>query len=49
MTPLQLNRFNNTGVFGDPRPATAEKGRALIDGIVAESVRLAQVFLANVS
>jgi creatinine amidohydrolase len=49
MTPLQLNCFNNTGVFGDPRPATAEKGRALIDGIVAESVRLAQVFLANVS
>lgn len=49
MTPLQLDRFNKSGVFGDPRPATAEKGRALIDGIVSESVRLAQVFLATLS
>lgn len=38
--PMQLRDFVSTGVFGDPRPATAEKGEALIAGIVAESVRL---------
>lgn len=38
--PMKLSEFNRSGVFGDPRPATAEKGEALIGKIVAESVRL---------
>lgn len=38
--PMQLSAFNKSGVFGDPRPATAEKGEALIGGIAAESLRL---------
>ena len=44
MEPMGLDSFNRTGVFGDPRPATAEKGQALIDGIVAESLRITGIF-----
>lgn len=32
-TPVQLRTFNPTGVFGDPRPSTAAKGRAFLDGV----------------
>jgi creatinine amidohydrolase len=45
--PLDLSSFNRSGVFGDPRPATAEKGEQLIAGISAESVRLIRLFLAG--
>lgn len=38
--PMKLSAFNTSGVFGDPRPATAEKGEAMIAGIAAESLRL---------
>ena len=38
--PMQLRAFNTSGVFGDPRPATAAKGEALLDGIVAENLLL---------
>lgn len=38
--PMKLSVFNTSGVFGDPRPATAEKGVAMIEGITAESMRL---------
>ena len=38
--PMQLRDFVSSGVFGDPRSATAAKGEALIAGIVAESLRL---------
>lgn len=38
--PMKLSAFNRSGVFGDPRPATAEKGEELIAGIAAESLRL---------
>lgn len=38
--PMQLRDFAASGVFGDPRPATAAKGEALIEGIVTESLRL---------
>lgn len=40
LEPMQLSTFNRSGVFGDPRPATAEKGEKLIAGIVAESLKL---------
>lgn len=38
--PMKLSAFNRSGVFGDPRPATAEKGEELIAGIAMESLRL---------
>jgi len=38
--PMKLSAFNRSGVFGDPRPATAQKGEDLIAGIAAESLRL---------
>ncbi|MNL80752.1 Creatinine amidohydrolase [compost metagenome] len=38
--PMQFRDFNPSGVFGDPRPATAAKGEALVTGILAESLRL---------
>lgn len=42
--PMKLSAFNKSGVFGDPRPATAEKGEALIAGISTESLRLLQLW-----
>ena len=44
LEPMLLSAFNRSGVFGDPRPATAMKGEALIGKIVAESLRLAGVW-----
>lgn len=38
--PMQFRDFNKSGVFGDPRPATAAKGEALIAGILGESLRI---------
>jgi creatinine amidohydrolase len=35
---MQIRDFNPSGVFGDPRPATAAKGEALVDGIVSASL-----------
>ena len=37
--PMQLRSFNSSGVFGDPRPATAATGEKIIARVVAESVR----------
>jgi creatinine amidohydrolase len=37
--PMQLRTFNSSGVFGDPRPATAATGEKIIARIVAESLR----------
>jgi len=42
--PMQLRDFNASGVFGDPRPSSPEKGRALIAGIVAGCVREVAAF-----
>ena len=38
--PMQLRTFNSTGVFGDPRPATAETGEKIIARVVTDSLRL---------
>ncbi|MDR3476301.1 MAG: creatininase family protein [Devosia sp.] len=38
--PMALSEFNQSGVFGDPRAATAEKGEALLGRIADESLRL---------
>jgi creatinine amidohydrolase len=37
MEAMRLSEFNTSGVFGDPRPATAEKGERLIGHVVAQS------------
>lgn len=42
--PMQLREFNTTGVFGDPRPATAEKGERLIAGIADASLEIIKAF-----
>jgi len=42
--PMQLREFNTTGVFGDPRPATAAKGEALIAGIVEAGLQVVEAF-----
>ncbi len=44
LEPMKLSAFNRSGVFGDPRAATAEKGEALIAGIAEECVRLIGVW-----
>jgi creatinine amidohydrolase len=41
---IELHEFNSSGVFGDPRPATAEKGEALLARILAESLVVFQAF-----
>jgi creatinine amidohydrolase len=38
--PIQLSTFNTSGVFGDPRGATAATGEKIIARIVAESVAI---------
>jgi creatinine amidohydrolase len=43
--PIRLDTFCYSGVFGDPRPATAEKGALLLDGLVEESLKLVRLFL----
>lgn len=45
--PMRLSDFNKSGVFGDPRPASAEKGRAMIEGIATESARLIGLWREN--
>jgi len=43
--PVLLNTFCASGVFGDPRPATAEKGVKLLDGLTARSLAVIEEFL----
>lgn len=45
--PIRLDTFCQSGVFGDPRPATAVKGERLLAALSAESLKVAQAFLAN--
>ena len=40
MELMPLSTFNKSGVFGDPRLASAAKGEAIIGRVVEESVRL---------
>lgn len=37
---MQFRDFNPSGVFGDPRPATAAKGEALVAGVLSGSLRI---------
>jgi len=45
--PMQLHPFSASGVFGDPRPATAAKGRAVLDATIAASVDAVLAFLSR--
>jgi creatinine amidohydrolase len=40
--PMRMHGFSPSGVFGDPGPATAAKGEALLDAVVAQSLRLVE-------
>lgn len=44
--PMRMHGFSPSGVFGDPGPATAAKGQALLDAIVTESLLLVEASLA---
>ena len=46
--PVYLDSFNKSGVFGDPRPATAEKGERLLDGLTQEAIRVIEIFLSKI-
>jgi creatinine amidohydrolase len=45
LKPTLLNTFCKSGVFGDPRPATAEKGERLLGILTARSLELVREFL----
>jgi creatinine amidohydrolase len=45
--PMALSEFSRTGVFGDPRWATAEKGETLLGKIAGESLRLIGIWRAR--
>jgi len=42
--PMPLSDFSQSGVFGDPRPATPLKGTQIVDRIVAEAMHLARLW-----
>lgn len=46
--PILLNTFCKSGVFGDPRAATAEKGERLLQGLTQRSLVLIQEFLKEI-
>ncbi len=46
--PVYLDSFNQSGVFGDPRPATAEKGERLLDGLTNEALKSIDLFLSRI-
>jgi creatinine amidohydrolase len=43
--PMRLDTFCKSGVFGDPRPATAEKGALLLDALTDAALELTRAFL----
>jgi len=45
--PTGLDKLSRSGVFGDPRPATAELGGRLINRLAQEAISLVQAFLAE--
>lgn len=46
--PMQLHPFSPSGVFGDPSPATADKGERLLDATVEGSMAVLADFVADV-
>lgn len=47
--PPDLRELSASGVFGDPRPATAELGHRLIDALVVEATDLVRAFIRSLA
>ncbi|NEM91497.1 creatininase family protein [Galbitalea soli] len=47
LRPLRLHEVSVSGVFGDPTPATPEKGHLLYDAVVAASIPIIERFVAG--
>lgn len=47
--PMLLSAFNTSGVFGDPRGATAETGEKIIAHVVGESLKLIEAWKARLA
>jgi creatinine amidohydrolase len=45
--PLRLHEISASGVFGDPATATAAKGEAIYDAVLAESIAVIDRFVAG--
>jgi creatinine amidohydrolase len=45
---FDLRQISHSGVFGDPRPATAEKGERLFDSVLANSLEVVDAFLHSI-
>jgi creatinine amidohydrolase len=45
--PMRLDTFCVSGVFGDPRPATVDKGERLYAGLVANCLPVIDTYLAG--
>jgi len=48
-TPIQLRQISESGVFGDPRGATAEKGARILDALTERAWRIMEPFLAGLT
>jgi creatinine amidohydrolase len=46
-TPIPLHRLSASGVFGDPRGATAEKGARILDALTERAWPIVAAFLAG--
>ena len=46
--PIRLGDLAESGVFGDPRPATAAKGESIIEAVVANALELVTAFQSAV-
>lgn len=45
---IYLDSFNPSGVFGDPRKSTAEKGEKLLEGLTDEAMKIVLPFLERI-
>jgi creatinine amidohydrolase len=45
--PIPLHEISKSGVFGDPRGATAEKGTRILDAITDRAWTIVESFLAG--
>jgi len=47
LRPMRLHEVSASGVFGDPSTATAAKGQALYDAVIAASIPIIETFIAG--
>lgn len=48
-TPIPLRQLSESGVFGDPRGATAEKGARILDALTARAWAIVESFLTGLN